>query len=315
MPQASVNIGAESMKAFIGITDKNWFELLQSQPQLEEVNFWQPSGSRQFRALQPGALFLFKLHSPNNYIVGGGIFAHATRLPISLAWESFGIANGAWNLSQMRSRVARYRRQTEDRRADYTIGCILLEQPFFLERQAWIPVPYDWKPNIVQGRTYDLTQEPGLSLWHQVQSALSVSHRMHEGIPQYGEPHLVRPRLGQGTFRVVVTDAYERRCAVTQEKVLPALDAAHIRPFSEGGEHCITNGLLLRSDVHRLFDRGYVTVTPEKYFEVSNKIHEDFHNGREYYALHGKRIHIPQKSDLHPEIGYLAWHNEHIFKG
>jgi putative restriction endonuclease len=56
-------------------------------------------------------------------------------------------------------------------------------------------------------------------------------------------------------------------------------------------------------------------VTPEKYFEVSNKIHEDFHNGREYYALHGKRIHIPPKSDLHPEIGYLAWHNEHIFKG
>ncbi|ACV68831.1 HNH endonuclease [Desulfohalobium retbaense] len=302
------------MKAFVGITDNNWFELLQSQPQLEEVNFWQPSGSRQFRALQPGELFLFKLHSPNNYIVGGGIFAHATRLPISLAWESFGIANGAWDLPQMRSRVARYRRQEEDRRADYTIGCILLEQPFFLERPAWIPVPHDWKPNIVQGRSYDLILEPGLSLWRQVQSALSISQRMHDEIPQYGEPQLVRPRLGQGTFRVLVTDAYERRCAVTQEKVLPALDAAHIRPFSEGGEHSITNGLLLRSDVHRLFDRGYVTVIPENHFEVSRKVREDFHNGRDYYALHGKKIWTPSDTGFQPNKDHLAWHNEKIFK-
>ena len=119
------------MKSFVGITDLDWFELLSSRPQLDEVNFWQPSGKRLFRALNPGELFLFKLHSPNDYIVGGGIFAHATLLPISLAWESFGISNGARNLSEMRTRVAKYRRQEEDHTADYTIGCILLEQPFF----------------------------------------------------------------------------------------------------------------------------------------------------------------------------------------
>ena len=44
----------------------------------------------------------------------------------------------------------------------------------------------------------------------------------------YGDPVLVRPRLGQGTFRVLVTDNYRRRCAVTGEKALPVLDAAHI---------------------------------------------------------------------------------------
>ncbi|MGB4220904.1 MAG: hypothetical protein WBJ50_06455 [Smithellaceae bacterium] len=60
------------MKAFVGITDRDWFELLSSLPQLDEVNFWQPSGKQQFRALAPGELFLFKLHSPDNFIVGGG---------------------------------------------------------------------------------------------------------------------------------------------------------------------------------------------------------------------------------------------------
>ena len=69
------------MRLRVGITDGDWFELLAAQPNLEEVNFWQPGGNRHFRALDPGELFLFKLHSPNDFIVGGGLFAHATLLP------------------------------------------------------------------------------------------------------------------------------------------------------------------------------------------------------------------------------------------
>ena len=58
------------MKIWVGVTDKSWYEhLMRLAP--EEVNFWQPSGSRTFRVLQPGEPFLFKLHSPDNFIVGG----------------------------------------------------------------------------------------------------------------------------------------------------------------------------------------------------------------------------------------------------
>ncbi len=115
-----------SMRLRVGITDGDWFELLAAQPNLEEVNFWQPGGNRHFRALDPGELFLFKLHSPNDFIVGGGLFAHATLLPVSLAWDSFGIANGARTLVEMRERIAKYRREPPAN-SDYTIGCILLE--------------------------------------------------------------------------------------------------------------------------------------------------------------------------------------------
>ena len=51
-----------------------------------------------------------------------------------------------------------------------------------------------------------------------------------------------------------MTDAYERRCAVTGEKTLPVLEAAHIRPYALLGPHRVNNGLLLRSDLHKLFD-------------------------------------------------------------
>lgn len=303
------------MRTFVGITDWDWFELLRRQSGLDEVNFWQPSGSRQFRALKPGELFLFKLHSPRNYIVGGGLFAHSSLLPISLAWEAFGVANGAVDFAQMRARVERYRRQEHDQFTDYSVGCILLEQPFFLNENQWIPVPDNWSLNIVQGRGYDLTVEPGLTLWTQLQAAIDTPLEIREEGARYGPPTLSFPRLGQGSFRVLVTDSYERRCAITNERTLPALDAAHIKPFSAEGEHRVQNGLLMRRDLHALFDRGYLTVTPGLALEVSRRIREEFENGRDYYRLHGNLIRPPVNPLYRPSVEYLEWHNQNAYRG
>lgn len=310
------------MRAYVGITDFEWFRLLADSPQLDEVNFWQPGGRRKFGALEPGELFLFKLHAPHRAIVGGGFFAHATLLPVSLAWDAFGVANGALSLGEMRSRIERYRRTAPRPGEDYSIGCILLEQPFFLPQPAWIPEPPDWHPNIVQGKGYDLQEEPGRSLWNQVHEAVAPSTTAAAAIladaeepSRYGEPALVRPRLGQGSFRIVVTDAYGRRCAITSERVLPVLEAAHIRPYARGGEHRIDNGLLLRSDLHTLFDRGYLTVTPAHRLEVSRRIREDFDNGRHYYGLHGQGIQVPGDPNERPSDEVLQWHNDEVFLG
>ncbi len=303
------------MKAYIGVTDRDWFTLLSDTPNLDEVNFWQPGGNRQFRVLIPGELFLFKLHSPYDFIVGGGFFAHASLLPITLAWESFGIANGAPTLSEMRERVARYRRQVNDRFSDYTIGCILLEQPFFLPEDAWVPVPNDWKQNIVQGKGYDLSVEPGLSLWKNLQSSMSSRQVVQEQPARYGTPVLVMPRLGQGSFRVLVTDAYERRCAITNERTLPALDAAHIKPYAENGQHIVSNGILLRRDLHALFDLGYITITPSFTIEVSQRIKEEYENGRDYYHYHGNKMHAPPNLKNRPSPDFLDWHNRNKYQG
>jgi putative restriction endonuclease len=64
-----------SINLVVAVTDNDWFEMLRKQPNLSEVNFWAPSAAN-FRALQPGEMFLFKLHAPRNAIVGGGIFAY-----------------------------------------------------------------------------------------------------------------------------------------------------------------------------------------------------------------------------------------------
>jgi putative restriction endonuclease len=309
------------MNTYVAITDSEWYKVLTSQPAIEELNFWQPSGTRLFKALNQGELFLFKPHR-RNVIVGGGIFAYSTLLPVTLAWETFGIANGAASLEEMRQRIEKYRRQPSQPHEDYTIGCILLSQPFFFNEGSSIPIPGDWESSIVQGRRYDITQEPGLSLFRRVTEQIQLSYHLTTTIPvvaepavPYGTPILVQPRLGQGAFRIVVTDAYERKCAVTGERVLPVLEAAHIRPFNEGGLNQIDNGLLLRSDLHTLFDRGYITVTSDYHIEVSRRIREDYENGREYYALHGFIIREPRVGIPRPSRDNLVWHHQYRYRG
>ncbi|MEQ1832095.1 MAG: HNH endonuclease [Candidatus Eisenbacteria bacterium] len=122
------------------------------------------------------------------------------------------------------------------------------------------------------------------------------------------------PQLGQGTFRLAVTSAYSRSCTVTGEHSLPAREAAHIRPYGDGGEHEVSNGLLLGSDIHRLFDTGYLGVTPDYKFVVSCYLRGDYSNGRSYYPLHGRPIELPARREEWPSAEALAWHGGSVLK-
>lgn len=302
------------MNVFVGVTDDGWFDFLASQ-QPDEVNFWRPGGVRSFRALQPGEPFLFKLHSPNDFIAGGGFFVRHTVLPVSLAWAAFAEKNGAQNLPTLQEMISGHR---QDNHPDPLIGCTVLTQPFFLPRNQWIPVPEDWARNIVTGKTYPTENVIGARLWAEVQVRLAtVQERSvvsEVAAPRYGREFLTHARLGQGTFRVLVTEAYHRRCSITGERTLPVLEASHIKPFAKEGPNLVKNGLLLRSDIHTLYDQGYLTVTKDFRVEVSQRIRKEFANGRDYYALHGRPlVNLPEDPDDRPSIHFLEWHNEHVY--
>lgn len=65
-----------------------------------------------------------------------------------------------------------------------------------------------------------------------------------------------------------------------------------------------------------LFDKGYITVTDDKRVEVSRRIREEYENGREYYAYHGKQLqNLPDQVLDQPAAGYLSWHQQEIYLG
>lgn len=311
------------MRGWVANTHSDWFDFLGQKGHWEEVNFWTPSDYFAFRG-EPSSPFFFRLMAPRNAIGGFGLVSGFARLPEWLAWECFGDGNGAATFGEMQERLETIRIQNKIRggRELKQIGCIILADAVFFPRDMWIRQPADWGRQNLRYKGYDLTQGEGLRILRECEERrVSLAPRVplttvfEQALPRRGKPTLVVPRLGQGTFRVAVTEAYNRACAVTQEHSLPALEAAHIKPFAIDGPNSVANGLLLRSDLHRLFDRGYVTVTTEHKLEVSKLLKEHFHNGHSYYPLHGKELIVPRSIGQRPDRDLLRWHNEHIFLG
>jgi len=312
------------MNFYVGVTDYNWFDFLRQEPR-EDINFWKPSGQR-FAAIKPGDFFLFKLRKPRHCIVGVGQFASQIQLRLPQAWEMFGPRNGAATYQQFASLIHRNRHQAVD--ADSEITCIVLNAPVFFREADWIPAPADWADGIVQGKGYSDQTPVGQHLWAAVQATLpryqaklyapglapAASLVLEEAQPQYGLA-LTKMRLGQGAFRATVMEAYGKRCAISGEKTLPVLDAAHIKPYAEAGPSVIGNGLLLRSDLHTLFDKHYLTVNADNLvIEVSPRIREEFSNGKEYYRFHGQELNRPKDKLALPAQQFLQYHNER-FRG
>jgi len=300
---------------YVGVTDNRWYDFL-SEKRPDEVNFWRPGKFQQVHNIKPYDLFLFKLHSPLDYIAGGGFFARHTALPLSLAWESFGEKNGVTSLDELRKAIHK-KRKTKER--DPVIGCTILVEPFFFPKELWIPVRGIWNKSIVSGKGYESQEEEGQLIWRAVFDRLGSSmipEKENIGADVAFVSYEAKRRLGQGAFRILVTDAYKRRCAMTGEKTLPVLEAAHIKPVSLAGQHEVKNGLLLRSDLHILFDKGYLTVDRSHTINVSRRIKEEYENGRDYYALHGRKLSVlPEHREEYPSEEFLNWHNENIYCG
>jgi len=175
-----------------------------------------------------------------------------------------------------------------------------------------------WGAQTVRGETYDLAIGEGRRIYEAclLQAGPLAADAWPQPAARYGAPQLVRPRLGQGSFRIAVTDAYGRACAVTTEHSLPTLEAAHIKSYARGGEHAVANGLLLRRDIHRLFDLGYVTVgADDQCFQVSRRLKDEWENGRVYYEMRGRRIVLPGRVEDHPRRELLDWYNREMFLG
>lgn len=311
-----------AVRGFVAVTDHGWYERLAREPRPRDANFWRPSTKTM--GLAPGTPFFFKLKAPHHAIVGFGFFARFSVLPDWLAWETFGEANGVESLVELRRRLA-----VIAERASIApdplgrIGCSLIAEAQFFAPRSWIAQPADWKARTVVGAGYDLEAGEGRRVWEACQRqmwlhAADPAEQLvlrDDAVPERGAPRVIRPRLGQGIFRVAVLDAYDRACAVTREHSLPVLEAAHIKAFARGGPNDVRNGIALRTDLHRLMDRGYVTIDEDLRFVVGRRLKEDFGNGRSYLELLGRRLTMPRDPAHAPAVRALAWHREQAFLG
>jgi predicted restriction endonuclease len=103
----------------------------------------------------------------------------------------------------------------------------------------------------------------------------------------------------------------EKRLADDQSTELPATSGT---PEIDGGENRVDNGLLLRSDVHTMFDGGYLAVDPSYRLRVSPRLRDEFGNGEQFYAQAGRVIALPDRKVDRPHREFVEWHLDEVFK-
>jgi putative restriction endonuclease len=313
------------VRGYVGVTDGDWYRFLAERPEVasREVNFWRPGGGNAFRALEVGEPFFFKTHAPHNRVVGGGFFSGFAPLRASEAWAMLKEGNGVASLEQMRERIAHYRREPIGPREDPEIGCVFIRDSTFFPDDLTFDPPPGFKLNIVQGKGYEMG-DPAvdryfgdlmqLVLGKPLPAEIDLGQPWHASGPVFGEPRLAPYRMAQQSFKAVVLATYHGECAITGAKIRPTLQAAHIRPVTRDGENRIDNGLLLRSDVHTMFDQGYLAVAPDYRLLVSPRLRAEFGNGEAFYAKAGTVIALPERRADRPGREFLEWHRDEVFK-
>lgn len=113
----------------------------------------------------------------------------------------------------------------------------------------------------------------------------------------------VAQRQGQGAFRAKLLEAYSQCCAITGCNAVAVLEAAHILPYRGEHTHRADNGLLLRSDLHTLFDLGLLWITKTHTVAIADTL-----RGTDYEGLDGQALRLPAQVEHHPNPAHLAAH-------
>lgn len=288
-------------------TEPEWFYFLRDAVPAQRVNFWAPSAWN-VSHLEQGARVYFRLKGSGGQVGGWGRFVRYQNATVTAAWRAFGPANGVSSRAALLERLRRIARDPT-LNADHEIGCIILDDPVLLPDEAFrttaaLGVDY---PRTVQKFKY--FERDSLPLGEE-EVADKAPFQLVPASDRTTKETEVKDRAGQERFRREVREAYGYACAITGVAHVEALDAAHVQPHVGPASNHVQNGLLLRVDLHRLFDAGLLTVDQELRVQVSPLV-----TAAAYQALAGTRLRLPEAASARPSAEALAFHRASVFRG
>lgn len=162
------------------------------------------------------------------------------------------------------------------------------------ERTSGSPAP---TPAPVLDAAEDAGPATLLQMPFQTQTADEAQSRLQRSITLRKGPHKLRQQLLQG---------YDDRCAISRCSVTQVLEVAYLMPSAQDLASDPSNALLLRSDLHLLFDLHLITVHPHAHVvEIAPWLHDSY-----YASLAGRSLHMPLNHDLCPSTEALTYHYE-----
>ena len=290
----------------VGLTDQDWFEYLRDLSSSTTINFWTPTPWN-VRRLSSGDKWFFLLKAPIRKLGGYGHFLDYRNMTISQAWDEFGIDNGVVSISELLERCDKYSALHSTypvKGPNSIIGCIVLKDPVFFDDDALVdPASEGFSiPNEVVKFKYFSDISP-------VSAVSPNPFSLVASTPTDYSRQRRKDRKGQSEFRRLLLQAYNHRCAITGEPQEKVLEATHIEPYVNKDSNHVQNGILMRVDMHRLFDAGLLAIDSSFRLLVSSRL-----RGSKYVGLGGQKLLIPKRVSDRPSTLAITWHRDKRFQ-
>lgn len=271
----------------ISPTDNNWFNYLKQNELNSFVNFWTPTPWN-VRRLSSGDRLYFMLKAPIRKIGGFGEFYEYKNMSSDEAWEEFGHRNGRYSKLELstiiRNYVAKNSNLGQVSIDTHDIGCIVLKNCEFWDTDKFLEVEnynISFERSIVTLKYFDQL-DPFTETRGQASSFVPLNQ------PRIPDQAMRNIRNGQGGFKGKMLRAYNNKCCISGETIPELLEAAHIQKYINSNSHHVQNGLILRVDLHKLYDNGLLFIDSDFVVHLSSVVEAEF-----YQQYNQKKISLP----------------------
>ncbi|MCR5537027.1 MAG: HNH endonuclease [Succinivibrio sp.] len=304
---------------FIRVTNQ-WYQMVKASyiaTGSSRLNIWYNySQAAEFekisKKVKPGELVLFTLQaiSGDMYVVGGGYLLDRQVLTQKEAWQLYGVKNGARTLDEFSEFL-----KAQDIKTD-NIPSVVVSSCFIYSRADCLLIPSEFAAGFKSKLCGELNTDNPIGMYLCKIAQERRFPQLQNGRSENDWPGIYVMAAQRNNARLVANfnarllKAYDFTCAISGCKVNAALEVAHIKTFFDENFHTSDNGIVMRSDLHSLFSRGYITAyykTPKQVvIKVSSCLKEQ---GDDYYLnFDGKPLRLPEDKSFWPNPKYLEWH-------
>lgn len=266
--------------------------------------------------IEPGTLVVLVLDkAEHTYIVGGGFYFRTSKFKPQEAWSLYGVRTGAISYETFLDEVKRH-----DGHEKSTLPCVILDSVFLFDDNVKFFLPDELRDNFQDRRCYHLSKEDPLALYLNKfvllrrTSFLNKFGDSWQGVYKAASERNERAYLP--AFNARVFAAYNNKCAITGTKATPVLKAINIQPFYDFTFQGAQNGILLRSDISQLFEKGYLTAYYENDTTIKVKLSKCSKIAwtKDYMQYDGAVLSTPKLKSLWPKKEFLEWHQHNCFE-
>lgn len=296
----------------ISPTDYDWFDFLRDADLNSGINFWTPTPWN-IKKMKKGDRLYFMLKAPRRKIGGYGEFSAYKNLSAAQAWDEFGYRNGRPSQDVFFNSIKKYVTKNtiqsgtifDTTAPAHEIGCVILDNCEFWPDEHFQVISDTkssddkdaivcFEPQIVRIKYYNDVVDP-----FRETSKVNQGFRMISGQRERKQVFAAL-RDGQSRFKVKILKIYSNQCCVTGEKIPELMEAAHIQPYVNDCSNHAQNGLLLRVDIHRLYDNNLIFIDRDYRIHVSG-----FVKNPNYRQYDGRRITLPNVTNGYPSVDAL----------